>query len=314
MLPRVLLRRNDMNKSPAPFAGTGDELTMITVGSLAVWREKAKGTPRARVLHVHGINEHSARHKPTFAALTEIGIEVVRFDLRGFGRSGGRRQFVQRFEEYADDVAAIYGWICRELEDLPLYVMGHSMGGAVATFFAAHYDRLLAGVILSAPGYIVGEAVSPAKIVVGRALSKFFPNLRLPKPPESPAISRDPKEVAAFAADPLSPNFNTLAQGSAVLDGFTKMPGLCASITVPTVIFHGTGDRLILCEGSFQLFRALGSADREFHLLPGVFHEPHNDYDREKYFALLQRWVTKHVAAPSARREKTQAACSAELA
>lgn len=287
---------------PAGTEATGDS-TRYTVGSLAVWREKAKGTPRARVLHIHGINEHSARHHRTFAALTAIGIEVVRFDLRGFGLSGGKRQFVVRFEEYADDVASVYGWICRELDDLPLYVMGHSMGGAVAIFFAAHYDRLLSGLILSAPGYLVGEVVPPVKIAVGRALARFFPNLRLPKPVESPAISRDPKEVALFAADPLSPSFNTLAQGAAVLDAFTKIPGLCASISTPTVIFHGTGDRLILCEGSFTLFRALRSADRELHYLPNVFHEPHNDYDHEKYFALLQRWVARHVALPDEKRE-----------
>lgn len=292
-----------------------DEKTKIQVGMLAVWREKAKGKARARVLHIHGINEHSGRHRGTFHALNEIGIEVIRFDLRGFGRSGGRRQFVERFEEYADDAAAVYGWICRELDDLPLYVMGHSMGGAVATFFAAHYDRLLAGLVLSAPGYLVGEAIPPAKIAVGKVLAKFFPNLRLPKPAESPAISRDPKEVAAFAADPLSPPFNTLAQGAAVLAAFPKMPGLCASITTPTVIFHGTADRLILCEGSFQLFRALRSADREFHCLPGVFHEPHNDYDREQYFALLQRWFTKRVGAlRSEERVAAAKTAAAELA
>ena len=284
----------------------------VFVGGLAVWREKAQGRPVARVLHVHGINEHSARHHRTFTALTAMGIEVVRFDLRGSGQSGGPRQYIERFEEYVDDVSAVYGWICRELEDLPLYVMGHSMGGAIAIYFAAHYDRLLSGLILSAPGFLVGEVVPPVKIAVGRALARFFPHLRLPKPAESPAISRDPAEVAAFAADPLCPNYNTLAQGAAVLDAFAKLPGLCASVTVPTVIFHGTADRLILCEGSFELFRALRSSDREFHCLPNVFHEPHNDFDREQYFALLTQWLRKHTAVPDtkrhARRSETAAA------
>lgn len=291
-----------------------DDATKISVGSLAVWREKAKGTPRARVLHIHGINEHSGRHHRTFDALTAVGVEVVRFDLRGSGQSGGRRQYIERFDEYVDDVAAVYGWICRELDDLPLYVMGHSMGGAIAIYFAAHYDRLLSGLLLSAPGYLVGEVVPPVKIAVGRALARFFPNLRLPKPAESPAISRDPEAVAAFARDPLSPNFNTLAQGAAVLEAFPKLPGLCASITTPTVIFHGTGDRLILCEGSFTLFRSLRSQDRELHYLPNVFHEPHNDYDHEKYFALLQRWMTKHVALPDSRKKTRDVERAAELA
>lgn len=303
-----------MAKTETPLTGNDDEKNLVRVGSLAVWREKAQGEARARVLHVHGINEHSARHHRTFAALTAAGIEVVRFDLRGSGRSGGRRQFVERFEDYVDDVAAVYAWICRELDDLPLYVMGHSMGGAVAIYFAAHYDRLLSGLLLSAPGYLVGEVVPPVKIAVGRALARFFPNLRLPKPAESPAISRDPKEVAAFAADPLSPSFNTLAQGAAVIDAFVKLPALCASITTPTVIFHGTGDRLILCEGSFTLFRSLRSADRELHYLPGVFHEPHNDYDRENYFALLDRWITKHAALPDVKKNTRRVERTAELA
>jgi alpha-beta hydrolase superfamily lysophospholipase len=304
-----------MTKTPksneATLAGTAEE---TRVGSLAVWREKPRGKAVARVLHVHGINEHSARHHRTFAALTGIGVEVVRFDLRGSGRSGGRRQHVDRFEEYVDDVAAVYGWICRELEELPLYLMGHSMGGAIAIFFAAHYDPLLSGLVLSAPGYLVGEVVPPAKIAVGRALARFFPNLRLPKPSESPAISRDPEEVAAFAADPLCPSFNTLAQGAAVLDAFPKLPALCASITVPTVLFHGTGDRLILCEGSFTLFRALRSRDRELHYLPNVFHEPHNDYDHERYFALLTQWLKKRIAVVAEKPRERPATVAAELA
>ena len=98
-----------MAKTQVPLStGNDDEKTMITVGSLAVWREKAKGSPRARVLHVHGINEHSGRHHRTFAALTAVGVEVVRFDLRGSGRSGGKKQYIDRFEDYVDDVAAVY--------------------------------------------------------------------------------------------------------------------------------------------------------------------------------------------------------------
>lgn len=266
------------------------------VGPLAVWSiPAARKKPKARVLMVHGISEHSARHANTITALTEGGYTVVRFDLRGAGRSGGRRQWVQSFDDYVEDVISVFNWICRSESELPLFLLGHSMGGAVATHFAALYGRALHGLVLSAPAYLVGGAISPFVVAAGRALARVAPLFSLPKAADASFISRDAAVVDAFVNDPLCCHNNTFQQGAAVLEALAEMPALCSRILSPLLILHGSGDRIIRLEGSFELLRASGSADRTLHVLPGSYHEAHNDLDRETCFALLLQWLDGHL-------------------
>src|SRR4051794_35258147 len=115
----------------------------LHLGPLAVWHHAPEKDAIARVCLIHGICEHSERHLNTINACLENRLEVVRFDLRGFGRSGGRRQYVERFEDYVTDVARVFNWVHRELPPLPLFLLGHSLGGAIATHFAALYGHEL---------------------------------------------------------------------------------------------------------------------------------------------------------------------------
>lgn len=269
------------------------------LGPLAVWLHApaSRRKPRARVLLVHGITEHSGRHRNTVGALTAAGFEVARFDLRGAGHSGGRRQWVARFEDYVDDVATLFNWICREREEAPLFLLGHSLGGAVAVHFAAIYGPELRGLCLSGPAYRVGDAISPMKIAVGRAFARWAPTFTLPKPPLRPAISRDAAVTDAYATDPLCFHHNTLQQGVEVLRGLSEVPERCERIHVPVLIAHGSHDRIIRLEGSFELLQRLPGGDKTLIILPGGYHEPHNDIDKEEYFRLLVEWLEKRCEA-----------------
>jgi acylglycerol lipase len=283
----------------------------MSLGHLAVWRHTpSNGSPKARVLLIHGICEHSGRHLPTVETLSAAGMEVVRFDLRGSGASGGRRQFVDKFEDYVADVVKVYNWISSDLEPLPLFVYGHSMGGAIAIHFASQYSALFHGLILTAPGYLTGSGISPLKIAVGRVVCKFLPTMRIAAGnPEN--LSRDPEVVEAYRNDPLSSHFNTLRQGEVVLDAFKEIPARCKQIRNPVLIAHGSSDKVIMPSGSFEVLQALASPSKELHYLPGVYHEPHLDFEKEKYFALLTRWVEQHTPARRASDYSRQNAIAA---
>jgi alpha-beta hydrolase superfamily lysophospholipase len=274
----------------------------MTLGHLAVWRHAVEGgRARARVLHIHGICEHSGRHLKTVEALNAIGVEVVRFDLRGAGLSGGKRQWVAHFSDYVADVAQVYNWIASRLEPLPLFVMGHSLGGGIALYFAAEYGSLFEGLILSAPGYKPGSTISPWLIRIGRVASKVLPTWRVYASAPR-ALSRDPSVAQAYLNDPLAFRFNTLQQAKVVLDALANLPAQCRKIRNPTLILHGTADRVVLPAGSFELLQRLGSKDRELHYLPGGYHEPHLDLDQQKFFALICRWVEQRLPAVGAAR------------
>lgn len=268
----------------------------MNLESLAVWHHSVAQS-RARVLIIHGLSEHSGRHLNTVEWLNQNQIDVVRFDLRGAGRSGGRRQWVETFEDYVEDTVKVFNWIQRDLEPLPLFVFGHSLGGAIAIHFAASYHTLFKGLILSAPAYLVGSGISPVKIKLGQALVKIMPNLRLPKSTASTGISRDPKVVEAYEKDPLSYHFNTLKQGDEILKALPNIPSLTSKISVPTLIVHGSADPIIKIEGSYEIMKALSAKNRELYVAPQGMHELHNELEecRIAYFRHLEMWISSQL-------------------
>jgi len=266
----------------------------ISLGHLAVWQEKTD-SPKARVLLIHGLSEHSGRHANTYEYLNSKGFEVVRFDLRGSGRSGGRRQYVERFENYVEDAAQVLNWIETTLPPLPLFVLGHSLGGAIAIYFTSIYQKRIRGLILSAPGHRVGGSISPLKISAAQMLSKIVPKLRIPGNTDYGVLSRDPAVAEAYAKDPLSFHHNTILQGSEILRAFDGICETCKKIQIPVFIAHGSHDRLVMLSGSYEILQTLKSQDKYFAILPGGYHEPHNDLDKQEYFCLVSDWLSKHL-------------------
>jgi len=268
----------------------------LLVEKLAVWSSNPRETqPKARVLMIHGVSEHSGRHLGTEQALLNAGYAVVRFDLRGAGRSGGRRQWVREFNDYVEDVSTVYRWICRELPPAPLFLFGHSLGGAIALTFLEAYQKAFVGCVLSAPAHRLGGAINPLTVAIGRQLVKLLPTLRIPATSDKGAISKDPLAVKAFLEDPLCCQTTTLSQGKAILDQLPKLSGIASRLNLPVQILHGSLDQLIRLEGSFELLQNLGSKDKTLNIIPGGFHEPHNDQEKEEFFSLLTLWLDRQM-------------------
>ncbi|NBX92189.1 MAG: alpha/beta hydrolase [Proteobacteria bacterium] len=273
-------------------------MSAFFVEKLAVWSTEPSQVPsKGRVILVHGMSEHSGRHLNTEQALLKDGYSVVRFDLRGSGQSGGRRQWIEKFTDYVDDVASVYRWICREQEPLPLFLLGHSLGGAIAMTFMQYYQKAFRGLILSAPAYLTGDAINPYVIALGKQLVKVIPTFRVSGNSDKSAISRDPEVVKQFLSDPLCCHTNTLNQGREVLDQLPKLKEIASTLTLPVLFAHGSLDKIVKLEGSFELLNQIRSRDKNLYIMPGGYHEPHNDLDKNDYFVQLTQWLNKHLTS-----------------
>src|SRR5262245_21259221 len=132
-----------------------EELQFRSLDQTALWARRARAAaPRARVALIHGFAEHGGRYAATLSALAAGGLDAWVLDLRGHGRSGGRRTFVRAWTDYLDDVEAYLRHVEQAGGETPLFLVGHSMGGlVVASALLARRERLpaVAGAVLLSP-------------------------------------------------------------------------------------------------------------------------------------------------------------------
>jgi alpha-beta hydrolase superfamily lysophospholipase len=267
----------------------------VRIQGLICWIHSCP-TPKGRVVIVHGLGEHSGRHSHTIEALNSASFEVIRFDLRGCGKSDGIRQWINHFDDYVEDLNKIMAYVA-ERPPLATFVLGHSLGGALSVRYASQNPKAIKGLILSAPAYIPGGGVSKIKIFIGRILNKLTPSMRISGGLDVTAISRDPDEVARYQSDELVYSFNTVRQGTAILNALPNVPIWAGSIEVPTLILHGDKDRLVSHSGSEKILEALSSTDKKLETFPDGAHELHNDLDRTLFFKTIVEWLTNHIQA-----------------
>lgn len=246
---------------------------------------------------VHGIAEHSGRYASLAARANERGLGVVSVDLRGHGRSPGERSYVERFDDYLLDVDALLAKARQFAAGRPVFLMGHSMGGAIALRWLAQRRQPVAGLILSSAALKIGGDVPRLLVALAPVLSRWLPHLRGTRI-DPAVISRDAAAVAAYVGDPLvSLQAAPARTGAELLQAMAANRAAAAGLTVPVYLFHGDADRLTDPAGSQEIFDLWGGPDRTLRLWPGSRHETLNDLDREAVATELLQWVLAHSRA-----------------
>lgn len=250
--------------------------------------------PRGVVALVHGMGEHSGRYQTLAEKLNDAGLGLVAADLRGHGRAAGESCYVRRFDEYVCDARGILMHARKLAQGKPLFLMGHSMGGAIALRLLDHLPEwrdALKGVIFSSPALKVGADISPILIRLLPFVAALAPHLRV-QPLEPRLISRDPAVVAAYIADPLvahrPPPLRTVLQLLQVIRSF---PMAAAQMQLPMLTLHGDADGLTDVAGSRDLFARWAGADKTLRVWPGGYHELLNDLERDAVTGELLDWI-----------------------
>jgi lysophospholipase len=184
---------------------------------------------------------------------------------------------------------------------LPVFMLGHSMGGLIALRYAMAHQERLAGLILSAALAAVESVPKPLELL-GRALSVVAPRVPLIAI-DATQVSRDPAVVEAYRSDPLVHHGKLPARTAAQLaDAVEGFPATVSAITVPALILYGTADGLCPPAGSEMLAQRLGSADLTVRAYDGLFHEILNEPERDAVLDDIVAWLDARVlsAAPDA--------------
>lgn len=256
---------------------------MTTIGRVQVRRWPADDPARLVVL-VHGYGEHVGRYDHVARALAARGSAVVGPDHVGHGRSPGEPALVADFEPVVEDLRAV---VRDARGDLPVVMVGHSMGGLIAARYAQRHREDLAGLVLSGPAIGLGPVIEGW--------------LAAPEPPSDPidpaVLSRDPMVGEAYAADPL------------VYHGGWKRPTLEAFVAadgaiaggpgfgdLPLLYVHGGDDQLVPVDLARPVVERLAGPDSEVHVIDGARHEVLNETDKDRTIGLVVDFAARVTA------------------
>jgi acylglycerol lipase len=255
-----------------------------------VW-EPEDAECRGVVVLCHGYAEHARRYDHVAQRFGESGLAVYALDLRGHGRSGGKRVFLRDISEYTTDFHTLVGIAAAEYPDLKRVVLGHSMGGGVVFAYGVEHPDDYAAMVLSGPAVAAQDGVSPVMVLVAKTLGKVLPGLPVEQLPAD-AVSRDPAVVAAYENDPLVHHGKLPAGIARALIGVGEtMPLRAAALTAPLLVVHGEADKLIPVQGSRHLMECVGSDDAHLKVYPGLYHEVFNEPERAAVLDDVSSWI-----------------------
>ncbi|MBV8301070.1 MAG: lysophospholipase [Candidatus Dormibacteraeota bacterium] len=249
--------------------------------------------PTAVIVIAHGFAEHGGRYAALAQRLNAQGWSVVAADHRGHGRSSGKRRSIRSFGEYVADLHAVIEQSRRD--EVPVVLLGHSMGGLVALVYALGHESLLHALVLSAPAACPGR-VSRVTLLSGRVVSRIAPDagvLRLPLQ----RISRDPAVVDQYMRDPLVSVGPMRARlGAEMLDAMARVDHELPRLRLPLLAMQGVEDGLVVPGCARHVYELAGSPDKTLREYPGLWHEIFNEPERDVVINDLISWLRWHVA------------------
>jgi acylglycerol lipase len=275
---------------------TAPTRTEGTLPSGQYWHRWTVDGPVGVVVLVHGLHEHGGRYGHVAERLGRAGYAVYAVDHPGHGRSPGVRGNIGSMAATVDGVDQLVRLAGQRHPDVPLFVYGHSLGGLIALqYLTGTPDSRIRGAVISAPALDTGAATGVQKRVAP-VLSRLLPNLGV-LALDGDTISRDPAVVAAYNTDPLNRTGKVRARtGTEMMLTAAAMPQRLRSLTMPLFVLHGGADRLMPPAASELVPAHAASTDVTRKVYDGLYHEPHNEPEKEQVLDDVVAWLDAHRA------------------
>lgn len=278
----------DVEERPGGLAGPAGHLHRLAI------RPSGMDRAWARLVVVHGYGDHSERYREFMSWMARRGVACEAADLRGHGRSEGKRGFVPAWEAFLDDLGAFLEAVRAEAaaHPLPLFILGHSHGGLLVA--AAGERGLLEGVegcILSAPFLRSAMRVPRSKILLGRLANLFAPAMAIPNGIRSEMMSSDPDKVREGHEDPLLFRIATPRWYFGVLRAQIEVMRDAPKFRQPLLILAGDADPVADHRATYEFIHEAESDDKSLRILPDQLHEILRESDRAETFAYILEWL-----------------------
>ena len=243
-------------------------------------------TPKAIIIIVHGLCEHLGRYEYMTQKLTGRNFGVYRFDHRGHGKSDGKPIFYDDFNEMIDDVNFVVELAKTENPTLPVFLIGHSMGGFAVTTFGMKYPNKVKGIVSSGA---VTRFNREFPIPPNMPVDSYFPNEL------ADSICSDPAVVEAYKNDPLVAKEVSFGLFYCLFAGVDWNKQNSSKLVDPVLLLHGCNDELASEKDSRELFGDISSEDKTLKIYAFLFHEIFNEPSKDEVIEDAISWLEKRL-------------------
>ncbi|MFW9974039.1 MAG: alpha/beta hydrolase [Candidatus Thorarchaeota archaeon] len=261
---------------------------------LALWRPD-DDKPRALVVALHGLGSHAGDMKSIGEYLSDRGIAVFAPDMRGFGHYSGIKGHVMSFEEYVEDIQNLIMQVKDQYLNKITYLFGASLGAINAIRYVAKYPRVVDGLLLQCPAVSQNLNIGIGKRFVGNLFSLLNVKRYVDVDIDYADVSRSPENIEKLEKDPLRVNLVTPRFGIEALKASKDAFRASSVIRMPVIIQQAGADKLVIPEKSKEFFDNLSSSDKTWKLYEGLYHQLHEEPEKEQVLGDLYSWLDKRL-------------------
>ena len=250
---------------------------------------------RGVVLMVHGLGEHAGRYDHVANSLCNWGFKVCAYDQRGHGESTGLPGTLPNSGALLDDLAEVLDNTRQQHPKLPLILLGHSLGGLVASRFVSLGMGQVDALVLSSPALDVGLGAFQKLLL--KLLPSIMPNLCVGNGLDANLISHDPQVVQAYLSDRLVHNKISPRLGQFIATAGPATVAAADQWRTPTLLMYAGADKLVNPAGSRRFANRAAQSNAvkpgtvTAKCFDGYYHELFNELQPAPVFALLKTWL-----------------------
>ncbi len=275
---------------------SNDELNLYAQG----WEPEEK-PPEAVVCLLHGLGEHTSRYSHFAGVLAGGGFAMMGADLRGHGRSEGKKGHFPSIEPVMQDMDILLEQARKRYPNIPLFLFGFSLGGILVLHYGLKRKPDVQGVIAGGPGLRTSLENQPVKVFLAKVLGSLFPGLSLSSGLNPDDLTRNREVVQAYKNDPLVQHKATLGFAKTMIAVNKWTLEHAREFSLPLLIMHGKADKIAFFSGSADFAERAG--DRcTLAVWDDALHELHNEPEQDEVFETMMSWMRGRITRGKATK------------
>lgn len=261
--------------------------------SLYMQEWKTKNEPNAVIGLIHGLGEHSGRYKHLGKIFNKQGISVAAIDLRGHGKTKGKRGHIKSEDLIWSDIDCFIGEINKRYPNKPLFLYGHSLGGEFILVYVLKKHPRIKAAICTAPVLETYNPVSQIQLSLAQFMNAVFPSFIMDNGIDVNILSKDKKVVDAYINDPLVHSKISARLGLIMIENGKWLLNQTNDFPIPLLLMFGSDEKLVSKSAIISFSK--NKKNVELKVWDGLFHEIHNEPEQEKVLGFTFSWIKKHV-------------------